>query len=85
MRILLATDIIARGLDVQQVSTVINFDLPLKKEVYIHRIGRSGRYGRKGMAINFVTKNDFNYLKQIESFYNTSIEAFPDPSTLPVF
>jgi translation initiation factor 4A len=85
VRILLATDIIARGLDVQQVSTVINFDLPLKKEVYIHRIGRSGRYGRKGMAINFVTKNDFNYLKQIESFYNTSIEAFPDPSTLPVF
>jgi superfamily II DNA/RNA helicase len=85
VRILLATDIIARGLDVQQVSTVINFDLPLKKEVYIHRIGRSGRYGRKGMAINFVTKNDFNYLKQIESFYNTSIEAFPDPSTLPLF
>jgi len=82
VRILLATDIIARGIDVQQVSTVINFDLPLKKEIYIHRIGRSGRYGRKGMAINFVTKNDFSYLKQIESFYATSIEAFPDPSSL---
>jgi len=82
IRILLATDIIARGIDVQQVSTVINFDLPLKKEVYIHRIGRSGRYGRKGMAINFVTKNDHNYLKQIENYYNTTIEAFPDPSKL---
>ena len=82
VRILLATDIIARGIDVQQVSTVINFDLPLKKEIYIHRIGRSGRYGRKGMAINFVTKNDFSYLKQIESFYATSIEPFPDPSSL---
>jgi len=82
VRILLATDIIARGIDVQQVSTVINFDLPLKKEVYIHRIGRSGRYGRKGMAINFVTKNDFNYLKQIESYYGTVIEAFPEPSKL---
>jgi len=82
VRILLATDIIARGIDVQQVSTVINFDLPLKKEIYIHRIGRSGRYGRKGMAINFVTKNDFSYLKQIESFYATSIEPFPEPSSL---
>lgn len=82
VRILLATDIIARGIDVQQVSTVINFDLPSKKEVYIHRIGRSGRFGRKGMAINFVTKHDFNYLKQIENFYATTIEAFPDPTTL---
>jgi translation initiation factor 4A len=82
VRILLATDIIARGIDVQQVSTVINFDLPLKKEIYIHRIGRSGRYGRKGMSINFVTKNDFSYLKQIESFYATAIEPFPDPSSL---
>ena len=82
IRILLATDIIARGIDVQQVSTVINFDLPLKKEVYIHRIGRSGRYGRKGLAINFVTIHDFNYLKQIESFYGTLIEPFPDPEHL---
>lgn len=82
VRILLATDIIARGLDVQQVSTVINFDLPIKKEIYIHRIGRSGRYGRKGVAINFVTRNDFNYLKQIESFYMTTIEAFPDPNSV---
>jgi translation initiation factor 4A len=82
VRILLATDIIARGIDVQQVSTVINFDLPSKKEIYIHRIGRSGRFGRKGMAINFVTKHDFNYLKQIENFYATTIEAFPDPQSL---
>lgn len=82
IRILLATDIIARGIDVQQVSTVINFDLPLKKEVYIHRIGRSGRYGRKGLAINFVTIHDFNYLKQIESFYGTMIEPFPEPEQI---
>jgi translation initiation factor 4A len=82
VRILLATDIIARGLDVQQVSTVINYDLPIKKENYIHRIGRSGRYGRKGIAINFVTKDDFSYLKQIQNFYNTIIESLPEPSTL---
>ena len=82
VRILLATDIISRGIDIQQVSTVINFDLPLKKEVYIHRIGRSGRYGRKGLAINFVTIHDFNYLKQIESFYGTMIEPFPEPEQI---
>jgi translation initiation factor 4A len=82
IRILLATDIIARGLDVQAVSTVINYDLPVKKENYIHRIGRSGRYGRKGIAINFVTKDDFSYLKQIQAYYNTNIESLPDPSTL---
>ena len=82
IRILLATDIIARGLDVQQVSIVINYDLPLKKEIYIHRIGRSGRYGRKGIAINFVTKNDFSYLKQIQSYYNTNIEPMPEPQLL---
>jgi superfamily II DNA/RNA helicase len=82
IRILLATDIIARGLDVQQVSIVINYDLPVKKEVYIHRIGRSGRYGRKGIAINFVTKNDFSYLKQIQSFYNTNIDPLPEPGSL---
>jgi translation initiation factor 4A len=82
IRILLATDIIARGLDVQQVSVVINYDLPVKKEVYIHRIGRSGRFGRKGIAINFVTNSDFNYLMQIQSFYNTAIESLPEPSSL---
>lgn len=85
IKILLATDIIARGLDVQQVSTVINLDMPTKDLVktYIHRIGRSGRFGRKGMAINFVTKNEFPYvLRQIEQHYHTNIESFPNPNDL---
>src|SRR5690606_40138568 len=54
-RVLIATDLLARGIDVQQVSLVINYDLPANKENYIHRIGRGGRFGRKGVAINFVT------------------------------
>ena len=56
---------------------VINFDLPKSKETYIHRIGRSGRYGRKGVAINLVTDRDIQYLKEIESFYETQISEMP--------
>jgi translation initiation factor 4A len=77
-RILLATDIIARGIDIQQVSLVINYDMPRYREVYIHRIGRSGRYGRKGVSVNFVTREDFKVLKDIEGFYNTHIEELPE-------
>lgn len=55
-RVLITTDLLARGIDVQQVSLVINYDLPTQPENYLHRIGRSGRFGRKGVAINFVTK-----------------------------
>ena len=77
-RILLATDIIARGIDVQQVSLVINYDLPKYREVYIHRIGRSGRFGRKGASINFVTREDYRVLKDIEKFYNTQIDELPE-------
>merc|ERR1711976_840767 len=58
-RVLITTDLLARGIDVQQVSLVINFDLPTNRENYIHRIGRSGRFGRKGVAINFLTEGDF--------------------------
>jgi len=76
-RILLSTDLLARGIDIQQLSLVINFDLPRDKETYIHRIGRSGRYGRKGVAINFVTDDDIGKLKEIESYYNINIEAMP--------
>ena len=57
---------LARGIDVQQVAVVINYDLPTKKEMYMHRIGRSGRFGRKGIAINFVTKEDIEILRDIE-------------------
>jgi translation initiation factor 4A len=76
-RVLLATDIIARGIDVQQVSLVINYDIPKEKECYIHRIGRSGRHGRKGVSINFITRFDVPRLKDIESFYSTEISEMP--------
>merc|ERR1719343_856016 len=76
-RILLSTDLLARGIDVQQVSLVINYDLPTNRENYIHRIGRSGRFGRKGVAINFVTQDDVRSLREIEQFYNTQIEEMP--------
>jgi len=76
-RVLISTDLLARGIDVQQISLVINYDLPGNRENYIHRIGRSGRFGRKGVAINFVTDNDQRLLKDIESFYNTHIEEMP--------
>ena len=67
-RVLIATDVWGRGIDVQQVSLVINYDLPNNRELYIHRIGRSGRFGRKGVAINFVTNDDVRYLRDIYSF-----------------
>ena len=77
IRILLSTDLLARGIDVQQLSLVINYDLPREKETYIHRIGRSGRYGRKGVAINLIGDRDIEYLKYIESYYDTKIEEMP--------
>lgn len=76
-RVLITTDLLARGIDVQQVSLVINYDLPTNRENYIHRIGRSGRFGRKGVAINFLTDGDVRYLRDIEQFYNTQIEEMP--------
>lgn len=76
-RILLSTDLLSRGIDIQQLSLVINFDIPRSKETYIHRIGRSGRYGRKGVAINFVTERDMQNLEEIKTFYNTKIEEMP--------
>lgn len=76
-RILISTDLLARGIDVQQVSLVINYDLPANKENYIHRIGRGGRFGRKGVAINFVTDRDVGMMREIEKFYSTQIEEMP--------
>eukprot|EP00347_Sterkiella_histriomuscorum_P014238 403361644 len=76
-RVLITTDVWGRGLDVQQVSLVINYDLPLNRELYIHRIGRSGRYERKGVAINFVTNEDVRILRDIEQYYSTQIEEMP--------
>ncbi|WPK24931.1 hypothetical protein PUMCH_002230 [Australozyma saopauloensis] len=76
-RILISTDLLARGIDVQQVSLVINYDLPANKENYIHRIGRGGRFGRKGIAINFVTNKDVGMMREIEQFYSTQIDEMP--------
>lgn len=76
-RVLISTDLLARGIDVHQVSVVINYDLPTHFDKYIHRIGRSGRFGRKGVAINFVTERDGNTLKEIEKYYTTQIDEMP--------
>jgi translation initiation factor 4A len=76
-RVLITTDLLARGIDMQQVSVVINYDLPSNRENYIHRIGRGGRFGRKGVAINFVTEEDKKALKDIAQFYNTCIDEMP--------
>jgi superfamily II DNA/RNA helicase len=76
-RIMISTDLLARGIDIQQVSLVINYELPPQRENYIHRIGRSGRFGRKGVAINLVTPNELRELQEIEKFYSTSIVALP--------
>merc|ERR1712022_54337 len=76
-RVLITTDLLARGIDVQQVSLVINYDLPTNHENYIHRIGRSGRFGRKGVAINFLTQEDIRTMREIEQVYNTTVEEMP--------
>ena len=72
-RVLITSDLFARGIDVQQVSIVINFDIPRNENTYLHRIGRSGRWGRKGAAINFVTQEDIANMKRIESHYKSTI------------
>jgi translation initiation factor 4A len=77
-RVLIATDILARGIDVQSVSLVINYELPNDRENYIHRIGRSGRWGRKGVAINFITPDTHRYLVDIEKHYATEIKEMPN-------
>ena len=76
-RVLVTTDLLARGIDVYQVSLVINYEMPKEKETYIHRIGRSGRFGRKGNAINFVTPAEKEQLEEIQNFYQTNIEQLP--------
>ncbi|KAH6563297.1 hypothetical protein BASA50_002382 [Batrachochytrium salamandrivorans] len=76
-RILITTDLLARGIDVQQVSLVINYDIPTNRESYIHRIGRGGRFGRKGVSINFMTHEDQAMQREIEQFYNTHVDEMP--------
>lgn len=77
-RILISTDLLARGIDVQQVSLIINYDMPIQHENYIHRIGRSGRYGRKGLAINLICANELDTIAKIEEYYSTRIHELPD-------
>jgi len=84
-RIMICTDLLCRGIDIQQVSIVINYDMPITIENYIHRIGRSGRFGRKGTAINFVTANDSKRISEIESYYSTEIEELPSNLDLITF
>ena len=76
-RVLVTTDVWARGIDVAQVSLVVNYDLPPRREAYLHRIGRSGRFGRKGVAISFATDEDLRLLREIEGFYRTRIPDLP--------
>lgn len=76
-RILVSTDLLSRGIDVQQVSIVVNYDLPFHMDSYLHRIGRSGRFGRKGVAINFITKKDIRYLEDISKYFSTEIQPMP--------
>ena len=76
-RVLISSNVTARGIDIQQVSTVINFDIPKCVHTYLHRIGRSGRWGRKGMGINFVTRRDTRKLREIEQHYSTQINELP--------
>lgn len=76
-RVLITTDLWGRGIDVQQVNLVVNYDLPINKELYIHRIGRSGRFGRSGIAIDLITKEDESMLSLLERFYSIKISKLP--------
>jgi superfamily II DNA/RNA helicase len=76
-RVLISSNVTSRGIDIQQVAVVINFDLPKDIHNYLHRIGRSGRWGRKGTGINLITRRDILKLKEIEQYYSTQIEELP--------
>ncbi|KAI5189286.1 hypothetical protein NECID01_0481 [Nematocida sp. AWRm77] len=78
-RMLISSGLLSRGMDVQTLSMVINYDVPGEKEIdsYIHRIGRAGRFGRRGVAINFVSADDADMIKKYETHYNTRIAPLP--------
>ena len=76
-RVLISSNVTARGIDIQQVSVVVNFDVPKCVNTYLHRIGRSGRWGRKGVGINMITRRDVAKLKEIEQYYSTQISEMP--------
>src|SRR5204862_2917279 len=78
--VLVATDIAARGLDIPQLPLVVNYDLPLVAEDYLHRIGRTGRAGRSGRAVSFVAGRELFQIQQIERFTKTRIHRAKVPS-----
>lgn len=80
-KVLISSNVTARGIDIQAVSTVVNFDMPKDIHTYLHRIGRSGRWGRKGVAVNFVTRRDFRKMREIERYYDTQILELPESFT----
>ena len=80
-RLLLTTDLLARGIDIPQVNLVINYDLPLSKETYIHRIGRCGRFGKKGVSITMVKmedQSDVKLLNKMKNHYHLNINEIPE-------
>ncbi len=81
-RVLISTDLLSRGIDVHQVALVVNYDLPKNKQCYLHRIGRSGRYGKRGVSVSFVTQRDHYILKDLERHYKTKIDPMPNPETI---
>jgi ATP-dependent RNA helicase RhlE len=83
-RVLIATDIIARGLDISEVSHVINFDVPDVPESYIHRIGRTGRADQKGLAVTFISEREERYIDAIEQLMNHTIDILPNPDGLEI-
>ena len=77
VRVLISTDMLARGIDVQQVSLVINYELPMEKENYIHRIGRAGRFGKKGVTINLIAPDDKAAKNEIEEHWHITMSVLP--------
>jgi superfamily II DNA/RNA helicase len=77
-RFLVSSNITARGIDIQQVSIVINFDITQDVHTYLHRIGRGGRWGRKGTAVNFITPRDIRTMRDIEYYYKIQIDQLPE-------
>ncbi len=84
-RVLIATDVLSRGIDIEQIGIVINYDFPRDYAQYLHRIGRSGRFGKIGVAINFITDNDLNNLRDLENHYKIKIDHMPSPETINKF
>ena len=85
VRVMISTDMLARGIDVQQVSLVINYELPVQKENYIHRIGRAGRFGRKGVTINLISPEEKRAVAEIEEHWKITLEVLPnDLNKIPI-